>query len=59
MIYILIIGILSNDPRHAAVAGIEFNSLPACQAAAKEWGKQNVAITERKPILICAAKGVK
>jgi len=59
VIYLLIFAFMS-DPypnRPLAVGVAEFNSLEACQAAAREVARQANATGSGLPLLVCTAKG--
>lgn len=59
MVYILIVLWASYGSSTAgrAALSIEFNSMEACQAAAKEIRKQSDEYEKKVGTLICAAKG--
>lgn len=57
MIYILIaVALYSNAPTNVIV---EFNTREACLDAAKAFQEQAMTLAFTKPIVLCAAKGIK
>ena len=59
IMYILILAMVGFNAKGVAIASVEFNTLPACQAAAAEWSKQYNNADTRKAVVFCAAKGDK
>jgi len=58
MIYILFLMAAGFNHGGVSITTVEFNTLAACKAAAKEWTRQYELSDTRKGIVFCAEKGI-
>ncbi|WP_331302964.1 hypothetical protein [Methylobacterium oryzae] len=54
MVYVLIIMLAGSD---SAIGSVEFNTKPACEAAARQIAEAERPYGGAYPVTVCAAKG--